>query len=40
MRVQGKDFELGTLGEVATRKAAWRKDATAAAYVLELTALY
>ncbi len=40
MRVLGKDFELGGLGEVATRKAAWRKDATAAVYVLELTALY
>jgi hypothetical protein len=40
MRVQGKDFELGSLGEVATRKAAWSKDANTGGYVLELTALY
>jgi cytoskeleton protein RodZ len=40
MRVQGKDFELGRLGEVATRKVAWRKDASAGTNVLELTALY
>jgi len=40
MRVDNKDFELGALGEVATRKIAWRKDATTAGYVLEITALY
>jgi cytoskeletal protein RodZ len=40
MRVDNRDFELGALGEVATRKVAWGKDATAAGYVLEITALY
>ena len=40
MRVDNRDFELGALGEVATRKVAWRKDAAAAGYVLEITALY
>ncbi|HVP20066.1 MAG TPA: RodZ domain-containing protein [Spirochaetia bacterium] len=40
MRVDNKDFELGALGAVATRKVAWRKDAAAAGYVLEITALY
>jgi cytoskeleton protein RodZ len=40
MRVDNKDFELGALGEVATRRIAWRKDATTAGYVLEITALY
>jgi cytoskeleton protein RodZ len=40
MRVQGRDFELGDLGEVATRAVAWRKDATAGGYVLEITPLY
>ncbi len=40
MRVQGRDFELGDLGEVATRKVAWRKDTTAGGYVLEITPQY
>ena len=40
MRVQGRDFELGDLGEVATRKIAWRSDAASGGYVLEITALY
>ena len=40
LRVQGKDFELGDLGEVATRMIAWRKDATAGGYVLEISPLY
>ncbi|HVO39257.1 MAG TPA: helix-turn-helix domain-containing protein [Spirochaetia bacterium] len=40
MRVDNKDFELGALGEVATRKIAWRKDPAATGYVLEITALY
>jgi cytoskeleton protein RodZ len=40
MRVQGRDFELGGLGEVATRKIAWRKDTTASGYVLEITPQY
>ncbi len=40
MRVDNRDFELGALGEVATRKIAWRKDAASAGYVLEITALY
>ena len=40
MRVDTRDFELGALGEVATRKIAWRKDPAAAGYVLEITALY
>jgi cytoskeletal protein RodZ len=40
MRVQGRDFELGGLGEVATRKVAWRKDTNAGGYVLEITPVY
>ena len=40
LRVQGKDFELGDLGEVATRMIAWRKDAAAGGYVLEIAPLY
>jgi cytoskeletal protein RodZ len=40
MRVDNRDFELGALGEVATRKVAWRRDEAAAGYVLEITALY
>jgi len=40
MRVDNRDFELGALGEVATRRVAWGKDATAAGYVLEISALY
>jgi cytoskeleton protein RodZ len=40
MRVQGRDFELGDLGEVATRKVAWRTDAASSGYVLEITPLY
>ncbi len=40
MRVDNRDFELGALGEVATRTVAWRKDSAAAGYVLEITALY
>ncbi len=40
MRIQGKDFELGALGEVATRKVAWRKDSDAGGYVLEITPLF
>jgi cytoskeleton protein RodZ len=40
MRVQGRDFELGDLGEVATRRIAWRNDAASAGSVLEITALY
>jgi cytoskeleton protein RodZ len=40
MRVQGRDFELGDLGEVATRRVAWRKDTTAGGYVLEITPQY
>ena len=40
LRVQGKDFELGDLGEVATRMIAWRKDSTAGGYVLEIAPLY
>ena len=40
MRVQGRDFELGDLGEVATRKVAWRPDAASGGYVLEITPLY
>jgi len=40
MRVDNRDFELGVLGEVATRRVAWGKDATAAGYVLEISALY
>jgi cytoskeletal protein RodZ len=40
MRIEGRDFELGGLGEVATRKIAWRKDAAAGGYVLEIAPLY
>jgi hypothetical protein len=40
MRIQGKDYELGDLGEVATRLIAWRKDPNASGYVLEITPLY
>jgi cytoskeleton protein RodZ len=40
MRVQGRDFELGDLGAVATRKVAWRPDAPSGGYVLEITPLY
>jgi cytoskeletal protein RodZ len=40
MRVQGRDFELGGLGEVATRKVAWRRDTNAGGYVLEITPVY
>jgi cytoskeleton protein RodZ len=39
-KVAGKDVEMGRLGEVAVRKIAWRKDASAGDYVLEVTALY
>jgi cytoskeleton protein RodZ len=39
MRVQGKDFELGGLGQVATRMIAWRKDPNAGGYVLEIAPL-
>jgi len=40
MRVQGRDFELGDLGEVATRRIAWRNDAVSGGYVLEITPQY
>jgi cytoskeletal protein RodZ len=40
LRIQGKDFELGDLGEVATRRIAWRSDAASGGYVLEITPLY
>jgi cytoskeleton protein RodZ len=40
MRIQGRDFEIGGLGEVATRTVAWRKDAASGGYVLEIAALY
>ena len=40
MRVQGKDFELGDLGQVATRRVAWQPDASSGGYVLEITPLY
>jgi cytoskeletal protein RodZ len=40
MRVQGRDFELGDLGEVATRRIAWRNDTGSGGYVLEITPLY
>jgi cytoskeletal protein RodZ len=40
MRVQGRDFELGSLGEVVTRKIAWRSDASSGGYALEITPLY
>ena len=40
LRIQGKDFELGDLGEVATRRIAWRSDAASGGYVLEIAPLY
>jgi cytoskeleton protein RodZ len=40
MRIQGKDYELGDLGEVATRTIAWKKDPNAGGYVLEIDPLY
>ena len=40
MRIQGKDYELGGLGEVATRTIAWKKDPNASGYVLEINPLY
>jgi cytoskeletal protein RodZ len=40
MRVQGRDFELGDLGEVATRRIAWRNDTGSGGFVLEITPLY
>ena len=40
MRVQGKDFELGDLGQVATRRVAWQPDAASGGYVLEISPLY
>jgi cytoskeletal protein RodZ len=40
MRVQGRDFELGDLGEVATRRIAWRNDTASGGFVLEITPLY
>ena len=40
MRAGSRDVELGRLGEVATRRIAWRRDATAGGYVLEITPLY
>ena len=40
LRIQGKDFELGDLGEVATRRIAWRSDTASGGYVLEITPLY
>jgi cytoskeleton protein RodZ len=40
VRVGGRDFELGKLGEVVTRRIAWRKDSTAGGYVLEIAPLY
>jgi len=39
MRAGSRDVELGRLGEVATRRMAWRKD-PAGGYVLEITPLY
>jgi cytoskeleton protein RodZ len=39
MRIQGRDFELGGLGQVATRMIAWRRDQNAGGYVLEITPL-
>jgi cytoskeleton protein RodZ len=39
-RSGSRDFELGKLGEVATRKIAWRRDAAAGGYVLEISPLY
>ncbi len=40
MRVQGRDFELGDLGEVATRRIAWQSDASSGGYVLQIAPLY
>lgn len=40
LRIQGRDFELGDLGEVATRRIAWRSDAASGGYVLEIAPLY
>jgi cytoskeleton protein RodZ len=40
MRVQGRDFELGDLGEVATRRIAWQSDAASGGYVLQAVPLY
>ena len=40
LRIQGKDFELGDLGEVATRRIAWRSDTASGGYVLEIAPLY
>ncbi|HET6451695.1 MAG TPA: RodZ domain-containing protein [Spirochaetia bacterium] len=40
LRVQGRDFELGDLGEVATRRIAWQPDASSGGYVLQITPLY
>lgn len=40
VRSGSRDFELGKLGEVATRKMAWRTDAASGGYVLEITPLY
>jgi cytoskeletal protein RodZ len=39
VRSGSRDFELGKLGEVATRKIAWRRDAASGGYVLEITPL-
>ena len=39
MRIQGRDFELGGLGQVATRMIAWRRDQNSGGYVLEITPL-
>ena len=40
MRVQGHDFELGDLGQVATRLIAWQPDAASGGYVLQISPLY
>jgi cytoskeleton protein RodZ len=40
MRTGSRDVELGRLGEVATRRIAWRRDATAGGYVLEIAPLF
>jgi cytoskeleton protein RodZ len=39
-KVSGKDVEMGRLGQVAVRRIAWRRDASAGDYVLEVSALY
>ncbi len=39
-KIGGKDLDLGRLGEVATRRIAWRQDASTGEYVLEITALH